>query len=195
MASNPIGDNIDEDVFLNMTNLKHLNLKNISSTFFPPRLFQSLTNLEWLDLSDNPIEEVPPLPSSIRVLYIGGTKISQINSLVMPHLRVLNLDHSVNLTSILMNKLENPTELEELSIRNSPNLAEIREIRTSMMLLPNLKRLYLQNCGLRSLPPILRPIFEKTAVIEIQNNPWNCDCNMKWINSLNMTNDLIQSFR
>lgn len=196
LASNPIYENIDEYVFQNITKLKHLNLRNTSSPYFAPKLFEALTSLEYLDLSDNPIEEVPPLPHNIKVLYIGGTNIVQLNYLVMPQLHLLNLDNSVNLTSIRINDFENLTLLEELSIRDSPNFVEIRYLHMDpAFMLPKLRRLYLQNSGLQNLNSGLSPLLLKTPILELHHNPWNCDCNMKWITSVNMSTDLMHSFK
>ncbi|OXU24827.1 hypothetical protein TSAR_007593 [Trichomalopsis sarcophagae] len=195
LASNPIEDNIDAYVFQNLTLLKHLDLRNISSQFFSPSLFEPLVNLEHLDLSYNPIEDVPFLPTGIKVLYICGTNILHLGSFVMPQLRVLALDHSANLTSVLLNNFENLTQLEILSMHDSPRLADIKLRQSSSPLLPKLKRFSLQNCALQTLHEELLPIIQKTAVLDLQNNPWSCDCRMSWLNAINVTTDLRSSLR
>jgi platelet glycoprotein-5 len=195
LASNPIEENIDAYVFQNLSQLKHLDLRNVSSPYFSPALFEPLSSLEHLDLSLNPIEDVPPLPSGIKVLYICGTNILHLGSFVMPQLLVLSLDNSANLTSVLLNNFENLTQLEILSMRDSPRLSQVRLRPMSFKLLPRLKRLSLQNCALETISSELLPIIQKTAVLDLQNNPWRCDCRMKWINAMNLTTDLVTSFR
>lgn len=197
MASNPIMENFDPYVFQNLTKLKHLNLRNISCPFFPSMLFDPLSSLEYLDISLNPIEDVPSLPSNIKTLYICDTNIIHISSFIMPQLRLLALDNSPNLTSVLLNNFENLTQLEVLSFKNSPHLSLVRLLPTSTesMLLPKLKWLSLQGCAIETLSVDLLPIIQNTAVLDLQNNPWKCDCRMKWINAMNMTVDLINSFR
>ncbi|XP_014213924.1 phospholipase A2 inhibitor-like [Copidosoma floridanum] len=197
LASNPIEENIDSWVFQNLTQLKHLDLRNISSPYFSPMLFEPLTNLEHLDLSYNPIEDVPPLPSGLKVLYICGTNILHLGSFVMPQLRVLALENSLNLTSVLLNNFENLTHLEILSMRDSPKLAQLRlrPMSIGSPLLPQLRQLSLQGCALETLDADLLPLVERVAVLDFQNNPWKCDCHMKWLNAINMTIDLVYSFR
>ncbi|XP_058806128.1 toll-like receptor 13 [Phymastichus coffea] len=199
LASNPIQE-MDQYVFQNLTKLTHLNLRNTSSLYFSSSMFEPLINLEYLDLSWNPIEEIPYLPFNIRVLYICGTNIAHLSSFVMPNLRVFYADHSPNLTSVLLNDFENLTSLEHLSFRDSERLSRVylRSDPTGMLsakLLPNLKTLSLQNCALETLEENLLPIVQKTAAVDLQNNPWRCDCNMKWINTFKLTTDLINSFR
>lgn len=191
---------MDQYVFQNLTKLKHLDLKNTSSTFFSSQLFEPLVNLTYLDISWNPIDQIPFLPTNIRVLYVCGTNIIQLSSFVMPNLRVFYADNSPNLTSVLLNDFENMTSLEQLSFSDSKRLSRVYLISDaagmlSSKLLPNLKKLSLQNCALETLGENLRPIVQKTAALDLQNNPWNCNCRMKWINQLPLTSDLISSFK
>ncbi|XP_033215908.1 leucine-rich repeat neuronal protein 2-like isoform X2 [Belonocnema kinseyi] len=190
-ASNPIGDNIEELVFENLTTLTHLDLKNISATFISPKLFENLINLEYLDLSLNPIEAIPSLPyDKLEVLDLSQTNLVNLGNLKLPNLRELKLNNMPNLTIVILSDFEKLPNLEVLSMKECKRLTQLRIRPQNPNLLFHLRFLYIQNCAIETLSSELQSIIQRTAVFEFQNNPWHCDCRMKWITVVNTTHNL-----
>ena len=196
LASNPIGDNIEEFVFENVTTLTHLDLRNISATFFHPKLFENLKNLRYLDLSLNPIEKIPPLPSDkLEVLDLSETNLESVASLDLPNLRELYLNNMPNLTIALLNNLKKLQNLEILSMKNCKQLSQLQIWPPEPNLLPNLRLFYVQDCAIKTLSNELQPLIERTTTFEIQNNPWRCDCRMRWILMMKPTYTFIDKIK
>ncbi|XP_035720815.1 leucine-rich repeat neuronal protein 1-like isoform X1 [Vespa mandarinia] len=190
LADNPIGDGIHENAFWTLSALKHLDLKNVSSSFFSAELFKNLINLSILNLSWNPISMIPLLPMTLEELDISGTEIFQLNDLFLPQLRELKMNNMPNLTKLALNDLENLTSLEILSLAGCRNLVQLTIWPHHGLLLPRLQRLSIENCALETLESDLRLILQRTAVVNLRDNPWKCDCKMQWLNTNNSLKEL-----
>ncbi|KAK0078516.1 hypothetical protein PV325_002399 [Microctonus aethiopoides] len=188
VANNPIID-IHEKAFMNQKNMLHLDLSNVSATFFPAPLFKTLTKLTFLNISFNPIETIPILPIMLKELDISGTNILFLDNILLPQLERLHMNYMKNLTEVLLNEFENMTMLESLSIERCSILSEFRIWPPNSHILPRLRYLSVEGCALETLNDDLRPIMQRTAVVNLQNNPWHCDCRMQWVNRLNLSSD------
>ncbi|XP_012539637.1 vasorin [Monomorium pharaonis] len=195
LSHNPIGDGIHESAFWNLRALKHLNLSSISAPYFSADFFKTLTNLSTLDLSWNPISTVPLLPISLQELDLSGTQMISFENLYLPQLRELHLNHMPNLTSLSLNDLENLTSLEILSMIGCKQLVQLDFWPQIGVVLPRLQRLSIKDCNLKTLGVELRPLVQRTPVIELGNNPWKCDCKLEWIGLLNTTKNLSRDIR
>ncbi|XP_043476125.1 phospholipase A2 inhibitor-like [Leptopilina heterotoma] len=190
LSHNPIGENMDDFVFENLTTLMYLDLKNISVSFFYPKIFENLINLVHLDLSWNPIEAIPVLPVNLEILDLSQTNIYRLGPLELPRLRELRLESMHNLSSVNLNDFEKLRNLSLLSMRNSKKLKHLIMWQPKPHLLPKLRYLDIEYCALENLSSELRSTIEGTTVFTFQNNPWNCDCKMKWILQFNSTHNL-----
>ncbi|XP_077277788.1 uncharacterized protein LOC143905970 [Temnothorax americanus] len=195
LSHNPIGDGIHESAFWNLRALKHLDLRNISAPYFSSDFFKTLTNLSTLDLSWNPISVIPLLPISLQELDLSGTQVISLENLYLPQLRELRLNHMPNLTSLALNDLENLASLETLSLIGCKRLVELKLWSQIGIVLPRLQRLSIKECGLETLGVDLRPLVQRTPVVELGNNPWKCDCKLEWIGLLNSTKNLSRNIR
>ncbi|XP_071562787.1 uncharacterized protein [Temnothorax nylanderi] len=195
LSHNPIGDGTHESAFWNLRALKHLDLRNISAPYFSSNFFKTLTNLSTLDLSWNPISGIPLLPISLQELDLSGTQVISLENLYLPQLRELRLNHMPNLTSLALNDLENLASLETLSLIGCKRLVELKLWSQIGIVLPRLQRLSIKECGLETLGVDLRPLVQRTPVVELGNNPWNCDCKLEWIGLLNSTKNLSRNIR
>lgn len=197
LANNPIGDGIHENAFWTLSLLKHLDLRNVSSSSFSAELFKNLINLSILDLSWNPISKIPLLPMTLEELDISGTQIFQLNGLFLPRLKELKMNNMTNLTRLSLNDLENLTSLEILSLVGCTNLMQLTfrpqdslYLQSHGHLLPRLQHLSIENCALETLDSDIRLILQKTAVVNLRDNPWKCDCKMQWLNTNNSLEEL-----
>ncbi|XP_015609615.1 phospholipase A2 inhibitor [Cephus cinctus] len=189
MASNPIGNGIHENAFSNLSLLTHLNLENISANYFPDSLFQPLSSLLNLNISYNPIETIPALPTSLESLDISGTNIFYVGNVILPNLLELYMNDMPNVTSVALNDFENFTKLNVLSISRCKNLVQLRVWPPRNDLLPHLSELSVENDSLNTIDVYLQPIMQRTHIVRLGGNPWTCDCNMQWVLSLNNTNN------
>ncbi|XP_020290392.1 leucine-rich repeat neuronal protein 1-like [Pseudomyrmex gracilis] len=196
LASNPIGDGIHEGAFLNLQALKHLDLRNISAPYFSPKLFKTLTNLSFLDLSWNPINAIPLLPVNLRELDLSGTQVTSLKNLYLPQLQELWLNDMSNLTSFDLSDLENLTNLETLSMIGCRRLIQLSPGLQIGHVLPRLQRLSIKNCNIETLDQKLQELLNRVSVIELENNPWKCDCKLNWIDSsVNLTKNFSKNIR
>ncbi|XP_057324004.1 phospholipase A2 inhibitor-like [Microplitis mediator] len=194
IASNPVVD-IHESAFTNQKNLLHLDMSNVSAPFLPTSLFRPLAKLSFLNISFNPIETLPFLPVMLMELDISGTNILFISEISLPHLSRLHLNYMHNVTEVILNDFENMTMLELITLENCPMLTEFRVWPPNSKLLPRLRHLSLKGSALETLNEDLRPILQRTAVVDLQNNPWHCDCRMQWINRFNLSSELSHRIR
>lgn len=195
LSYNPIGDGIHESAFWTLRALQHLDLKNISAPYFSSDFFKTLTNLSTLDLSWNPISTIPLLPISLQELDLSGTQVINFGNLYLPQLRELRLNHMPNLTLLSLNDLENLTSLETLSLIGCQRLVQLGLWTQLGIVLPRLQRLSIKESGLETLGVELRPLMQRTPVVELENNPWKCDCKLEWIGLLNSTRNLSRDIR
>lgn len=195
LSHNPIGVGIHESAFWNLRALKHLDLRFISAPYFSSNFFKTLTNLSTLDLSWNPISTIPLLPISLQELDLSGTQVISFENLYLPQLRELRLNHMLNLTSLPLNDLENLTSLEILSMIGCKQLVQLSFWPQIFGMLPRLQRLSIKDCSLETLGVELRPLIQRTPVVELGNNPWKCDCKLEWISLLNSTKNLSRDIR
>ncbi|XP_018402373.1 PREDICTED: leucine-rich repeat neuronal protein 1-like [Cyphomyrmex costatus] len=196
LSHNPIGDGIHESAFWTLTALKHLDLRNISASYFSSDFFKTLTNLSTLDLSWNPISAIPLLPINLQELDLSGTQVTDFRNLYLPQLRELRLNNMTNLTSLALNDLD-LTSLETLSLTGSKRLDRLSRSPWSPLniVLPRLQRLLIKDCDLKTLGVELSFLIQRTPVLELENNPWECDCNLKWIGLLNSSRNLNRDIR
>jgi len=195
LSSNPIRDGIHESAFWNLRALKHLGLRDISAPYFSSDFFKTLTNLSTLDLSWNPISAIPLLPISLQELDLSGTQVISLENLYLPQLRELRLNYMPNLTSLALNDLENLTSLETLSLIGCKRLIQLGLWSQIGIVLPRLQRLSIKDSGLETLGVELRPLVQRTPVVELENNPWKCDCKLEWLGLLNSTRNLSRDIR
>lgn len=194
MAHNPVVD-IHEKAFMAQKSLTHLDLAYIGAEFFPGSLLRPLTNLTFLNISFNPISSIPFLPASLLELDLSGTFILYPDNIILPHLVRLHLNFMPNITGIVLNDFENLTMLEVLSMEWSPILSEFRVWPPNNRILPRLHHLSVKGGDLETLNDDLRPIMQRIAMVDLQNNPWHCDCRMQWVNRLNLSSELSQEIK
>ncbi|KOX73774.1 Leucine-rich repeat-containing protein 4B [Melipona quadrifasciata] len=195
LANNPINNGIHENAFWNLKVLRYLNLSNVSSSYFSSEFFKTLTNLSTLDLSENPISVIPLLPANLEELDLSNTHVSRLRGIYLPGLRELRLNGMKNLTELLLNDFENLTSLETLSLDGSKALTFFKLSPFNDHILPRLRRLSVRNCGLRTLSHSLVSIIKRTPILNLEDNPWHCDCKMQWLSVSNATKLVSQQIK
>lgn len=134
--------------------IRHTNIKKIE-----PRAFSALTKLESLDLSNN--DNLIISTDSFNGLKIRILIINNINGLSLKKDVFRGLD------------------VMSLSISNC-GITTI-DYDTLHPLSKSLLKLFLQKNQIKTLEPKLNLIFKQLDSLDLSENDFHCDCNIKWI--------------
>ncbi|XP_015515333.1 leucine-rich repeat neuronal protein 1 [Neodiprion lecontei] len=195
LNENPLNNNIDKDAFKNLVSLVDLDLTNVSCSYFPAGLFTPLVSLRHLSLSSNPIKQLPELPTAIQVLDISRTNIISLGQIAVSHLRILRMNDMPRFECLNLTDLANLRNLTVLSADNCPNLTSLAVQPPSEDLLPQLHRLSVRNCSIVRAGRELLPVIQRVSDLDLQLNPWQCDCGTQWIISVNSTRNYSNEMR
>ena len=187
----------------------HLDGNNIENQGISHLAFDGTRNLEVLVLSSNKLKQFPEnLPESLQVLQLENNQIKVISKTATRRLRNLkNLDLSQNVivqTQIGMGAIAALTSLEELDFSRNQlteipvGLSENIEVlmlsenkiefiysdsdstHGSLKALRSLKRVDLSSNRLKSVEDSSFS-FLNLKSIELQRNPWQCDCYLRYL--------------
>lgn len=86
-------------------------------------------------------------------------------------------------------------KLQKLSFEGSKNLSSFNHFAFGVNVVVNetdleLKVLNLRGCNLHTLNSSLLSIFEGLEELNLEGNPFNCDCEMHWVKKLSVETDL-----
>ncbi|XP_030052208.1 leucine-rich repeat transmembrane protein FLRT3 [Microcaecilia unicolor] len=183
----------------------HLDDNSVSAVSIEDGAFQDNVFLRLLFLSRNHLSTIPwGLPKTIEELRLDDNRISTISEVSLQdltHLKRLVLDGN----------LLNNYGLGDKVFTNLVNLTELSLVRNSLTAPPanlpgaNLRKLYLQENHMNHVPPNsftdLRQLYrldmsnnnisnlpqgifddlDNLTQLFLRNNPWYCDCKMKWV--------------
>lgn len=183
----------------------HLDDNLISTVGVEEGAFREALNLKLLFLTKNHLSSVPVgLPSDLKELRLDENRISKINLRAFGNVTALQrliLDGNLlEDDGIALGSFHDLNNLRELSLaRNflstpppllpSASLVKlnfqdnrIKEIPISAFVgLLKLEKLDLSGNGLQSLPQGAFDELKSLKMINVRNNLWHCNCNLKWI--------------
>ena len=169
-------------LFSGLSNLRILKLSDNEMNTVPRGFFTELKRLEHLDLSGNPISRLTDITFqglvSLQWLNLSRTRITSIPQNVwrpVPSLRTLLIEF--NKIEIIHNEdLAGLNKLETLKITDG----SLREIGLDTLdEVPHLRKIDLRDNDLTFLPANLAHLKELDE-LQLQGNPWACDCRMFW---------------
>ncbi|KAF5305165.1 hypothetical protein FQR65_LT07783 [Abscondita terminalis] len=152
--------------------------------------FARASKLTYLSVSDNPLKEIPKLPYAINYLDVSGTHLTTISAKYLDYhsLKVLKLNKLKKLERIEHYAFYNLMALEELHLSESKGLNELNDLVFGAITNDtkwNLKKMYLSSCGIKKLNATFLNLFKTLEHLDLQNNPWDCSCDMMWLQKLN----------
>lgn len=156
-----------EEALKNPQNVYRLNLRKQMLNKLPEEIAQ-FTNLQELNLSDNPIEELPESLKNlkkIQILHIGKTNLKEIPTVVyeLPHLQVLNI------SGLLMAKLpETLSQCTQLTSLDA-DFCGLEEFSEVLLKMKTLERLSLKGNLINQLPQNIGTM-ESLAVLKLTEN-------------------------
>lgn len=200
LSYNPLGDYLLQNFTKKSTltkSLRILRIENTTLTKFTESLSRDLSNLTELYLSENPLHDLSPMPSGLQVLDLSGTKITNLNSHILncPQLKVLRINRAYNLTNIDEYAFYYLEQIEVLSLQDCIALTSFPDLSFGYEKISEtfpdhtLRILSLERSGLSGLNQSLVHFFNRTSVVALDGNPWNCNCNLEWIRQLNLDLD------
>lgn len=153
---------------LDLINLQRIYLSRCRIRIIDDRAFKGLTNLVELDLSGNMLENVPsetfPDCPSLMRLTLSGNPVKALRKAAFNHLSFLS---TLELSNCELSRVE----------------------EGAFQGLPNLEWLHLDGNRLTSLGG-LGALSGSLKGIELQNNPWECDCRLAelhdWLAKVNV---------
>ena len=175
-------------------NITSLIMNNMSITSLPRNIFNEGINLLHLSLADNPIKTLDILPASLETLNLSGIEIGVIlpgGFIYYPSLKKLHLDRLLYLTEVKSNAFEGLESLEVLTMENCIQLETFDEYafggEKDSVPVP-LKLFSLARSGLHSLSSaVFSPVNSTIQHVDLQGNPWECDCHLAWIKEVNFS--------
>ncbi|XP_063218736.1 uncharacterized protein LOC134528998 [Bacillus rossius redtenbacheri] len=188
-------DHVTVMALSSLPNLKVLDLSYNDMRTFPDTLLHSTRLLARLSLEGNQLTRVPQgLANSHRLehLSLSDNPIQAIDADTgfpwLPYLKSLQLSYMGQLERIGAGGLSRLTGLEELHCNHNPRLRVVDEAAlsrsedgNSQATWPPLRKLWLNDNVLGYLSSRLVDRWDKLDVIDIQMNPWICDCENQWV--------------
>lgn len=185
LNNNPLSV-IGDSTMRELQSLPHLYILHLGSTnltSLPDTMFTGM-KVETLYLNGNKLTQVPnltPLSESLLNLNLDNNQIGELNKNSFPNLKYLtNLNISANseLYAIRKNTFKNLLNLQTLYCNFNPKLTFIHPYSFNNDW--SLKEFYINNNAITSLPHELGD-WDSLEVLDIQSNPWTCDCSIQWL--------------
>ncbi|CAH1963122.1 unnamed protein product [Acanthoscelides obtectus] len=197
LSNNPLGP-IDNSTLLaisKLSNLKELYLQYTNITSLPDHLLHTLKHLQVLDLSGNPITEMPRTlaqAKNLTKLFMNNTgfvNLTEKNGFPeLPKLKELHLCRNEHLQHLGKHSLSGLIQLAVLKLTDNIDLASIDPMAIAKAMdnnggaiWPPLKELYLGNNKLSYLESELVARWDALLALDINDNPWTCECENQWL--------------
>uniref|UniRef100_A0A8D8FK16 Leucine-rich repeat neuronal protein 1 n=2 Tax=Culex pipiens TaxID=7175 RepID=A0A8D8FK16_CULPI len=198
LSHNPLGaflNATENDIFLKLgvtPRLSIIELENCSLTVV------DLTNgvgLDQIVLSYNQLLSIQKLPKAVTHLDISGNPFKTMSAKFLPHL--FHLQHLTMEDMPYLYKLEEYAlfglpRLSHLNLQGSRNLTTFDPHAFGRNVVLNetdavLQELILKGTSIRTLNSSLLQAFDQLNVLDLTGTPLTCDCNVRWLKTLNVT--------
>lgn len=157
---------VPDNFFVDAYDIRKIVISNNNLT----DIFELPFTIEYLDVSDNPIQEIEP-EDFMDALILKELKL---NNLAIKEVPPYTFE-KINFLNIELERNKNLTVFSNLSFGRQ------------VMLDPydfTLQNLTLKGSRLTSLDESLSMLFGMLTRLDLQGNPWKCDCHILWIKKL-----------
>lgn len=198
LSHNPLGaflNTTENDIFLKLgvtPRLAVIELENCTLTTID---LSNGVGLDKIILSYNQLLSIQKLPKALTHLDISGNPFKTMSAKFLPHL--FHLQHLTMEDMPFLYKLEEYAlfglpRLAHLNLQGSRNLTTIDPHAFGRNVVLNetdtvLQELILKGTSIRTLNSTLQLAFDQLKVLDLTGTPLACDCNIRWLKSLNVT--------
>lgn len=171
--------------------IKSLSIKGIDLDRIPDNFFADLYDIRQLTISDNTLEDIFELPTTLEYLDLSNNPIKEISEedfVDVPGLRRLKLNNLLikevpdyvfaplpGLLSLDLERNRNLTYFSRLAFGH-----EVLEDADDFLM----EKLSLRGSRLSKLDEDLLKPFGRLFHLDLQGNPWVCDCDIVWVKRL-----------
>ncbi|XP_068249982.1 leucine-rich repeat neuronal protein 3-like isoform X2 [Palaemon carinicauda] len=191
LPHNPIKDiSFSTAVAINeLVNLQELDLSQTGINRLPDHFLTDLRNLQVLILAGNNFNTVPEEVNYAQNLRLLNLNANPIISLTLGDfqerlntLRILEISAMPDLRNVGARTFSNLKSLEILKMSDCPALEVIDSQAFYVMDGDELalKEIHIQDNQLKALSKDMLQWLD-LQLVDIQNNPWNCDCQFRWV--------------
>ncbi|XP_077518755.1 uncharacterized protein LOC144128861 isoform X1 [Amblyomma americanum] len=196
-----------EMALFKLPKLERLELSNIDAHSLPDGVFHGAPRLVHLDLSANSFDQVPAtaLRSApvLKVLVMSDNPVRTLgyNSFMrLESIEELYLENMGELEAVEGDAFAHQKKMRSLFLDSNPKLENIDldifgifwRVETAANW--TLRELYLQNNKIKYLDEDIAP-WKQFEILDLQGNPWACDCNNAWIRKLPLQRELTANLR
>ncbi|XP_004930805.1 TLR4 interactor with leucine rich repeats [Bombyx mori] len=158
---------VPDNFFVDAYDIRKLVISNNNIT----DVFEFPFTLEYLDISDNPIEII----SSEDFADLAGLKVLKLNNLKITEISGYMFEPLHSLTSLELERNMNLTKFDAFAFGK-----EVLEDADYF----NLEELSVRGSRLTTLDKRLMEPFGRLIKLDLQGNAWSCDCKLYWIKQL-----------
>ncbi|XP_037284874.2 uncharacterized protein LOC119177774 isoform X2 [Rhipicephalus microplus] len=190
------------DGLFRLPNLERLELSSINAHSLPDGIFHETPRLVHLDLSGNLFDKVPSSAlrsaDGLKVLVMSDNPVGTLgyNSFFKLHnIEELYVEKMKDLEAVEGDTFAYQKKMRSLFLGNNPKLKSIDlDIfgvfwRVEPAANWTLREFYLQNNNIEYLDEDVAP-WREFEILDLQGNPWVCDCNNAWIRRLPLQKEL-----
>ncbi|CAD0201940.1 unnamed protein product [Chrysodeixis includens] len=197
------GTNLFDRSGSGLTNkIKSLSISGINLNTVPDNFFVDAYDISTLIISNNNISDVFEIPFTLKHLDLSDNPIRDISGEDFTDLIALQ---ELNLDNLLIKEVpdyifEHLPSLRKLTLERNNNLVNFSKLAFGRDVLDDpaefkLERLSLKGSRLTRLDEALAVPLGELTELDLQGNPWKCDCNFVWVKTLQLSDQSTQHLR
>ncbi|KAJ8723540.1 hypothetical protein PYW08_003452 [Mythimna loreyi] len=182
--------------------IKNVSISGINLTAVPDNFFVDAYDLRKLVISNNSISEMFEIPYTLQYLDLSDNPITDIFSEDLTDLialKVLKLNN-LKIKTVLESTFQYLPALKTLELERNRNLTSFSKLAFGREVLNDpdnfgLERLSLKGSRLSKLDKALLTPFGVLIELDLQGNPWQCDCEIVWVKQLQISEEYYDHLR
>lgn len=171
--------------------IKQLSVSNINLNAVEDNFFVDAYDIRKLVIANNNISDVFEIPYTIEYLDLSDNPINEISSedfSDLPALKILKLNN-LRIEEIPEYTFAPLHSLIELELERNKNLTRFNKLAFGKDVLQDADDFTLETFSLKGsrvskLDDDLLEPFGRLISVDLQGNPWKCDCNIVWLKQL-----------
>ncbi|KAF9422705.1 hypothetical protein HW555_001699 [Spodoptera exigua] len=182
--------------------IKTLSISGINLNKVPDNFFVDAYDLRKLIISKNNISQIFEIPFTLEYLDLSDNPITEIfgeDFTDLVALKVLKLNN-LQIQSVPESAFQHLPALKTLELERNRNLTSFSKLAFGREVLIDadnfgLERLSLKGSRLSQLDEDLLTPFGVLTELDLQGNPWKCDCQIVWLKQLQIPEELNDHLR